>query len=708
MEESAARNETEREGRCEHVGGDVEGWLEVAGESECGGVVVSLFNDSAEEFISTMETVSSLCGLQDKDEVFDESEVQRWSSMVTFLKEWRYFCYEPKVVNFTYETKSPQVKEEIKGMKLPQFSSATVPETEQSSGVRGSLNSKDFVLHAGGSVWAMDWCPAMLEVLDCPIKCEYLAVAAHPPDSSYHNIGTPLTGRGIVQIWCLLNTNCRHESYSEQPKTRPKKRPKGRGSVHGSNVESKSSLPRPRGRPRKNPLTTGPLHVANGALNSSPLKKRGRPRKLPVASENLTDNIPPPKRPRGRPRKYPYKKEKVHDMDVGKELSTLNVPALAVDYTNVENKSSSGNPSQRPGRTPDETENVDALHAIEDLSNSKIALGDSNAKSTFVPCKRRGRPRKKPDTMEHSDVKVVEDESIVESSHSLAVESFNLERKFSPSRRSRGRPRKRLDEPVTADDLLIVQNPSMMELVPAQSIKDSKLTNVNDPHMIQDLSIRTCVPAESINELEVQNRSPLPKRHRGRPKKGSAKTLTDINGQKPKSPVHKELAHDVNGVVVSSIVRQVELRKDVHYLPRMDDTVNTYNDIIQGCYMVEQISTTNSANLCTESSSKLRVVNDKSDMQPISSTRYTESVGSHIRHALDSSHDVEGKRLLDDNDVSLSCKKVAALPRVVLCLGHNGKVAWDVKWRPHGISNPLAKHQMGYLAVLLGNGSLEV
>ncbi|XP_018438205.1 uncharacterized protein LOC108810587 isoform X2 [Raphanus sativus] len=49
-----------------------------------------------------------------------------------------------------------------------------------------------------------------------------------------------------------------------------------------------------------------------------------------------------------------------------------------------------------------------------------------------------------------------------------------------------------------------------------------------------------------------------------------------------------------------------------------------------------------------------------------------------------------------------------ALPRVVLCLAHNGKVAWDMKWRPPSSDDSLNEHRMGYLAVLLGNGSLEV
>lgn len=59
---------------------------------------------------------------------------------------------------------------------------------------------------------------------------------------------------------------------------------------------------------------------------------------------------------------------------------------------------------------------------------------------------------------------------------------------------------------------------------------------------------------------------------------------------------------------------------------------------------------------------------------------------------------------------SASCliSKDVALPRVALCLAHNGKVAWDVKWRPSSACDSKCKHRMGYLAVLLGNGSLEV
>ncbi|VFQ84438.1 unnamed protein product [Cuscuta campestris] len=49
-----------------------------------------------------------------------------------------------------------------------------------------------------------------------------------------------------------------------------------------------------------------------------------------------------------------------------------------------------------------------------------------------------------------------------------------------------------------------------------------------------------------------------------------------------------------------------------------------------------------------------------------------------------------------------------ALPRMVLCLAHNGKVAWDIKWRSCHLSCSESRLRMGYLAVLLGSGALEV
>jgi general transcription factor 3C polypeptide 2 len=53
-------------------------------------------------------------------------------------------------------------------------------------------------------------------------------------------------------------------------------------------------------------------------------------------------------------------------------------------------------------------------------------------------------------------------------------------------------------------------------------------------------------------------------------------------------------------------------------------------------------------------------------------------------------------------------RKDIHLPRVVLCLAHNGKVAWDIKWKPPLPNQSEQKSRLGFLAILLGNGSLEV
>jgi hypothetical protein len=48
------------------------------------------------------------------------------------------------------------------------------------------------------------------------------------------------------------------------------------------------------------------------------------------------------------------------------------------------------------------------------------------------------------------------------------------------------------------------------------------------------------------------------------------------------------------------------------------------------------------------------------------------------------------------------------LPRMVLCLAHDGEIAWDVKWQPLTEKDLRNQHRLGFLAVLLGDGSMQV
>ena len=54
---------------------------------------------------------------------------------------------------------------------------------------------------------------------------------------------------------------------------------------------------------------------------------------------------------------------------------------------------------------------------------------------------------------------------------------------------------------------------------------------------------------------------------------------------------------------------------------------------------------------------------------------------------------------------SFLISKDVALPRIVLCLAHNGKVAWAVKWQPSNASESKCKLRMDYLAGELISGS---
>ena len=51
---------------------------------------------------------------------------------------------------------------------------------------------------------------------------------------------------------------------------------------------------------------------------------------------------------------------------------------------------------------------------------------------------------------------------------------------------------------------------------------------------------------------------------------------------------------------------------------------------------------------------------------------------------------------------SFLISKYVALPRVVLCLANNGKVAWDVKWQPSNASESKCKLCMDYLSEEMG------
>ncbi|XP_059462909.1 uncharacterized protein LOC132191818 isoform X2 [Corylus avellana] len=245
-------------------------------------VTVSAFDYSVENHFRAVDTFSQLCGEAD-DGGLEESEVQRLASSVTFLREWKYFNYEPKTVRFACEVGSLEGKDVVSGIKLPQFSSAAVPKKEGSSGDATSVESrscysKDFVLYVGGHVWALDWCPRVHERPEDHIKCEFIAVAAHPPGSSYHKIGASLTGRGVIQIWCLLNISVNEEEVPPLTK-KHKREPKNSGDMK----EKSTVVKGPRGRPRKKPKED------DNTITTQSKRPKGRPRKIQI--EKYVDDL---------------------------------------------------------------------------------------------------------------------------------------------------------------------------------------------------------------------------------------------------------------------------------------------------------------------------------------------------------------------------------------------------------------------------------
>ncbi|KAG7961349.1 hypothetical protein I3843_09G010800 [Carya illinoinensis] len=109
------------------------------------------------------------------------------------------------------------------------------------------------------------------------VLSNFIAVAAHPPGSSYHKIGAPLTGRGVVQIWGLLNVSM-NEDEVPPPAEKPKQGPKSSRDMKDKSTVSK----RPRGRPRKKP-------VEDNVAITTQKRPRGRPRKNLI--EKSPDNL---------------------------------------------------------------------------------------------------------------------------------------------------------------------------------------------------------------------------------------------------------------------------------------------------------------------------------------------------------------------------------------------------------------------------------
>ncbi|KAG6427511.1 hypothetical protein SASPL_111757 [Salvia splendens] len=208
-------------------------------------ILVSEFDYSVENHFNAVDTIARLCGYAETLDV-SEAETRRLSNSINFLRHWRDFNYKTRTVRFACQHDSEK-KDVIGEVTLPQFSAAVVPQKQIRNVGEVGVEVEpvnDFVMNVGGAVWALDWCPRVDRNPEYCIKSEFIAVAAHPPDSSYHKIGASLTGRGVIQIWCFLTV------YDNDVPSQVKKKPRS----FFKKPKDPTLVPRPRGRPRKKPL----------------------------------------------------------------------------------------------------------------------------------------------------------------------------------------------------------------------------------------------------------------------------------------------------------------------------------------------------------------------------------------------------------------------------------------------------------------------
>ncbi|XP_018447446.1 uncharacterized protein LOC108818975 isoform X2 [Raphanus sativus] len=198
-------------------------------------------------------------------------------------------------------------------------------------------------------------------------------------------------------------------------------------------------------------------------------------------------------------------------------------------------------------------------------------------------------------------------------------------------------------------------------------------------------------PKKPSNE---SNNNTEPKRPRGRPRKHPIETAEP---KKPKGRPRKKTTAEL----------PVELGDDVLYVEALSVRYPDEAAVVPGTPLrVLRETSVTKAKTNNESSGQVLSSENENIKLPVRRKRQKhqraeETCEPVVSEDCEAVGNVPGE---PSSDIS----EDIALPRVVLCLAHNGKVAWDMKWRPPSADDSLDKHRMGYLAVLLGNGSLEV
>nr|XP_043610155.1 uncharacterized protein LOC122581903 [Erigeron canadensis] len=680
---------------------------------------VSKFDYSIDNHFKYIDQISILSG--ESEMQYQETELQRLNSSVTFLRKWRDFCYQPRTIRFAFENETSQEKDVTAGLNLPQFSSAAVPKDMSDGNRMSSPLSKDFVMYVGGHVWALDWCPRAHPSSNSDTNVEFIAVSAHPPNSAYHKIGAPLTGRGLIQIWCILNigvkdqdvipsgkgklkfTSKNNDNQPKRPRGRPRKNPVGESMSDMDGTEetgksSKSCKPqKPRGRPRKNLVSesVSNLDGSNQSIQSLAVQEPENPKLFQLVATEENDKSfgsVKPKKPKGRPRKKPAS-EFVSTIDGSNQLiqslpvqdpqnpnllQLVTMEEIDKSFSSVKPEKSKGRP--RKNTVSESVSNVDGRdqyiqnQALQDPVNPNllqlVATEDTDKSFSSVKLKGpKGRSRKKPVSEFVSNVdgrdQYIQNlaDQPPESSSTLLKLLHKEETSKSSKSSKRQNPRKKPRNNPASESVSGGQFPQGLFV---ESPEDSD-------HLLQVVA---------IEETDAYLKSCKRQKTKLKPRKKQAKeSLNNSNGIDKQMCSFPECPDSSPKASVQPLA--VEFPEDVYTRKRKCDNKE---------FPTKSMRTSSKSSL-TKCQPGIKSQVTGSDL-PLP----TQSCGSPIQQDPILSEPAHDSGFVSED---------ASLPRLVMGLAHGGKVAWDLKWRPSN-SRIISKHLMGYLAVLLGNGALEV
>nr|CDM80096.1 unnamed protein product [Triticum aestivum] len=535
------------------------------------GVEVCCFEQSAEDFSRAVRAISELAA-GDPEPGFPDAEAERLASSITFLREWKHFNYEPKGVSFTYGTGSTSSRDDTHEITLPQFSSASVP--------------------------------------------QYLAVAAHPPGSSYHKIESN-SNLSLVTVDAALPvpspslTICGKRSRGRKGRGRPKKETNccALSSAVVSDVQSQSM----------ETISNDPAHSVENHL--------------PYGHSNLTSEL-------------------------------CSISMLRCDG------------------------NVHTGPTLEDSLLPMHIAAKSNGEESSGS-RRRGRPRRK--TLSNTN------SCLFASGTESSKAATTITNSDNPMALTKS------DGEAIASDLASIGSlrchigKCNVNMSAASSDATSPTHGLCNANYKEKLSVQQTTPQPNDNVASVQN---------------CKKELIVYTRRRVRGPTKKPASNKTYSPALSGDAQKTE-RFSTYIMPN-NNLSSVENPNLLGSSISEDMA--NEAGLvgCKSALANHEVVemNDSeavNKVAPVPSENSAQIIVAEDTEVVPSKESSKNDIITCAENSNFSAiPKGIHLPRVVLCLAHNGKVAWDIKWKPPLPNQSEQKSHLGFLAVLLGNGSLEV